>query len=40
MALLMSDNVEGMLCGQTGAGGWAGGQAGWVDEAGINAPLT
>lgn len=40
MALLMSDNVEGVLCGQTGAGRWAGGQAGWVDEAGINAPLT
>lgn len=34
MALLMSENVEGMLCGQTGAGGRVGGQAGWVDEAG------
>lgn len=30
MALLMSDNVEGVLCGQTGAGGWAGGLDGWM----------
>lgn len=34
MGTLMFGNVEGTLCGQTGAGGWAGGQAGWVDEAG------
>lgn len=29
-ALLMSDDVEGMLCGQTGAGGWAGRLDGWM----------
>ena len=41
MGTLMFGNVEGTLCGQTGAGGWAGGQAGWVDEAGEkNAPMT
>ena len=30
MALLMSENVEGMLCGQTGAGRRVGRLDGWM----------
>lgn len=30
MGLLMSGNVESTLCGQTGAGGWAGRLDGWM----------
>lgn len=30
MGLLMFGNVEGMLCGQTRVGGWAGRLDGWM----------